>query len=165
LWASIEVGGVNLQVINTHLGLVARERRAQVDALLGPEWLGHPDCRDPMILVGDLNALPRSPTYRRFARRLGDAQCALRARRPRGTYPVSLPLLRIDHVFVGDAIEVLNVEVLRTPLTRIASDHLPLVVDLRLAPATHQATSAAERTSPPACSDRQGGPCAATGKP
>lgn len=132
LWAAIDVGGVDLQVINTHLGLVARERLAQVDTLLGPEWLGHPDCRDPMILLGDFNVVPRSRTYRRLARRLTDAQCAPRARRPRGTYPVRLPLLRIDHVFVGSAIEVLNVEVPRTPLTRVASDHLPLVVDLRI---------------------------------
>jgi endonuclease/exonuclease/phosphatase family metal-dependent hydrolase len=150
-------------VINTHLGLVARERRAQVDALVGPEWLGHPDCGDPVILLGDLNTLPRSRLYQRLARRLGDAQCPLRARRPRGTYPVRLPLLRIDDVFVGSAIEVQNVEVPRTPLTRIASDHLPLVVDFRLDLPTHQATAPVERDSIPVCTEPRDAPFAAAG--
>jgi endonuclease/exonuclease/phosphatase family metal-dependent hydrolase len=45
-----------------------------------------------------------------------------------------LPIRRIDHIFVGDGFRVLNTEVPRTRLTRVASDHLPLVVDLELTP-------------------------------
>jgi endonuclease/exonuclease/phosphatase family metal-dependent hydrolase len=132
LWAAIDVGGVALQVINTHLGLAARERRVQIKALLGPEWLGHPACRDPMLLIGDFNALPRSRAYRRLTRDLADAQRAHPCSRPRPTFPSRLPILRIDHAFVGGGVEVIGSAVPRTPLTRVASDHLPLVFDLRL---------------------------------
>jgi endonuclease/exonuclease/phosphatase family metal-dependent hydrolase len=41
-------------------------------------------------------------------------------------------MLRIDHVFVSKGIEVLDVRVPDWPLARAASDHLPLVVDIRL---------------------------------
>ncbi len=47
LWASIQVDGAEVQLINTHLGLDPRERLLQVEALLSPEWLGHPACQDP----------------------------------------------------------------------------------------------------------------------
>jgi endonuclease/exonuclease/phosphatase family metal-dependent hydrolase len=64
--------------------------------------------------------------------RLQDAQCAFPALRPRPTFPTRLAFLRIDHVFVSPSIEVLGVKVHRTPSTRIASDHLPLIVDFRV---------------------------------
>jgi len=134
LWAAVDVGGVTLQVINTHLGLVARERQAQVEALLGPDWLGHPGCRDPMILIGDFNALPRSRAYQRLARHLTDAQRVRANPRPRPTFPARLPVFRIDHAFLGCGVEVIATAVPRTPLSRVASDHLPLVLDLRIVP-------------------------------
>ena len=132
LWASIQVDGVEVQLINTHLGLDRRERLVQVEALLGPEWLGHPVCRDPAIVLGDFNAVPRSRAYAHLAARLRDAQRACPALRPRPTFPTPLPFLRIDHVFVSRSIEVLYVEVVRTPAARLASDHLPLLVDFRV---------------------------------
>jgi endonuclease/exonuclease/phosphatase family metal-dependent hydrolase len=135
LWVSIDVGGARLQVINTHLGLTRRERRLQVDALLGPGWLGHPDCADPVILLGDFNAVPPGPSYRRLSGRLADAQRAPGIARARPTFPSRLPVLRLDHVFASRSIVVHRVEVLRSKLARLASDHLPLVVDFAIAPA------------------------------
>jgi endonuclease/exonuclease/phosphatase family metal-dependent hydrolase len=134
LWASVNVGGAEVQVINTHLGLRGPERLMQVDALLGPEWFCHPTCRDPVIVAGDLNAVPRSRVYRRLASHLRDAQTASHAPRARPTYPGRAPILRIDHVFVSSAIEVLRAETIRTPLARAASDHLPLLVEFRIGP-------------------------------
>jgi endonuclease/exonuclease/phosphatase family metal-dependent hydrolase len=133
LWAAVRVCRVEVQVINTHLGLIGRERLAQVAKLLGSEWLGHPDCRDPAILLGDFNAAPRSAAYRRIAFPLKDAQLAGSGRRPQPTFPARLPMLRIDHVFVSRSIEVVGVAVPRDSLARTASDHLPLVVEIRLA--------------------------------
>jgi endonuclease/exonuclease/phosphatase family metal-dependent hydrolase len=132
LWVSVEIGGAQVQVITTHLGLIGPERLAQVDALLGPDWLGHPDCRQPAILAGDLNAIPRSRAYQRLAARLRDAQSCVEGHRPQATYPSPVPRMRIDHVFLTDLVKVLRVERLRTPLARIASDHLPLVVEFTL---------------------------------
>lgn len=132
LWASIRIGGAEVQVINTHLGLNRHERLAQVNALLGPQWLGHPVCREPVILTGDFNALPVSRAYRRLGKRLGDAQLSLSMHRPKATFPVRMPFLRIDHVFASPGVEILRVETIRTPESRIASDHLPLMVDFRI---------------------------------
>ena len=41
-----------------------------------------------------------------------------------------MPTLRLDHVWLRGRAEIKNVEVVRTALARVASDHLPLVVDL-----------------------------------
>lgn len=133
LWAEVEIGGHRLQVINTHLGLLAHERRAQIDALFGVEWLDHPDCADPLILTGDMNAVPRSRAYRRLAARLTDAQRVNGASaRPQPTFPALMPLLRLDHVMVSRSIRVTRAEVVRTAVSRLASDHLPLVVDFEI---------------------------------
>ena len=129
LWASIQVDGIEVQLFNTHLSLDRLERLMQIEALLGREWLGHPRCRDPAILVGDFNTLPRSRAYRRLATHLRDAQSSYPGSRPRPTFPSRLPFLRIDHVFVSPSIDVVDVTVPRTMLARVASDHLPLVVD------------------------------------
>jgi endonuclease/exonuclease/phosphatase family metal-dependent hydrolase len=99
--------------------------------LLGPEWLAHPDCRGPVILCGDLNARPASPVCRRLRQRLNDAQTELRRHRPRGTFFPRLLSARIDYVFVEPGLEVTDIEVPETQLARTASDHLPLVVEVR----------------------------------
>jgi endonuclease/exonuclease/phosphatase family metal-dependent hydrolase len=133
LWSSVKVGEAEFQVINTHLGVLARERLRQIDTLLGPDWLGHPDCRDPVVFAGDFNAAPRSRVYRRLTARFADAHRAPCVARARATFPTRFPTLRIDHVFVSRSIEVLSASTIRTPLARLASDHLPVVVDLRIA--------------------------------
>jgi endonuclease/exonuclease/phosphatase family metal-dependent hydrolase len=131
IWVTIDLGGTKLQVINTHLGLLGRERLAQVETLLGERWIGNQSCVEPVLLVGDFNLLPWSAAYRRLRKHLRDAQLC-RAAFPRPTFPAKAPMLRIDHVFVSERVEVYRIEVPRTALTRIASDHLPLIVDFRI---------------------------------
>jgi endonuclease/exonuclease/phosphatase family metal-dependent hydrolase len=109
-----------------------RERIAQVEALLGPEWLGHRQCRAPVVFCGDLNALPSSPVCSRLKSRLADVQDLAVGHRPRGTFSSRMPNLRIDHVFVSAAVEVTGIEVADSELARVASDHLPLVAQLRV---------------------------------
>lgn len=135
LWASINLGGIDVQVITTHLGLRGGERLAQVDCLLGPQWLAHAACREPVILLGDFNASPRSRAYRRLATRLRDAQAALPFQRAKPTFPSRLPVLRIDHAFVSRSVHVVRVESLRSPMARVASDHLPLMIEFQVMPA------------------------------
>jgi endonuclease/exonuclease/phosphatase family metal-dependent hydrolase len=137
LWVAVEVApGVEVQIINTHLGLVPMEQRAQAACLLGRDWLAHPECRDPTILIGDFNATSRYAVYKALTRRLADAQRLLQrsGRRPRTspTFPSRFPMLRIDHLFVSPGVEVVDVHAPSGPLTRAASDHLPLVADFRL---------------------------------
>lgn len=128
LWITVEVDGVEIQVMTTHLGVLAAEQKMQIATLLGEGWLGSPACKGPTILTGDLNAVAATRPYRMLAARLRDAH----ERPRRRTFPSWRPLIRIDHVFVSPEIEVLEVKVPRGPLERVASDHLPVVATLRI---------------------------------
>jgi endonuclease/exonuclease/phosphatase family metal-dependent hydrolase len=76
--------------------------------------------------------MPGSAPYRRLATRLRDAQLAVDGQRPLRTWFSHYPIGRIDHVFVSGGLEVVSIEVPRTELIRTASDHLPLVAEVRL---------------------------------
>jgi endonuclease/exonuclease/phosphatase family metal-dependent hydrolase len=56
----------------------------------------------------------------------------LHGHRPESTFPGRLRTARIDHVFVDPRFDAVSIEVPNTELTRVASDHLPLIVDVRL---------------------------------
>jgi endonuclease/exonuclease/phosphatase family metal-dependent hydrolase len=133
LWACIEFQGTKVQIFNTHLSLWPQERLLQVKSLLESDWLSHPDCVGPSIICGDFNASRGSPTYRKICEKLKDSQAALEGHRPRRTYYGRYPLTCIDHVFVSTEFKVTSVLVPRTNLDKIASDHLPLIVDLAIA--------------------------------
>ncbi len=130
LSVEILVGDRKLLVVNTHLGLRGRERMGQMTTLLNSGWLrGTAEEPLPTILCGDFNAIPSSATYRLAARSLKDAQLAGKDR-PKATFPSRYPLMRIDHVFVSDDLVVKKAAVLQNRLTRIASDHLPLLAEI-----------------------------------
>ncbi len=141
LWVAIDFDGVELNVINTHLGLVPAEQRLQAAALTSREWLGHADCQAPVILVGDFNATSLTRPYQRLAQRLFDAQKAPAIPRTLPTFPSAFPVLRIDHCFISPGVTITGVTAPFSPLARMASDHLPLIVDFELSAA--EAASAA----------------------
>jgi endonuclease/exonuclease/phosphatase family metal-dependent hydrolase len=132
LWIAVEIDGVPVQIINTHLGLVPREQQRQAAALAGPTWLGRGGRHGPTILLGDFNATPISVVYRTLTADLSDARKLCGDPRRTPTFPSRLPILPIDHLFVSPEIAVEAVHAPRTPVTRIASDHLPLVMDFTL---------------------------------
>jgi endonuclease/exonuclease/phosphatase family metal-dependent hydrolase len=132
LWARVDWHGVDLQVMTTHLGLNRSERLAQIDALLGERLLGSGAFRDPAIFCGDLNAPGGSEACRRIATRLHDARLSPNAVPPLRTWTSRWPMRHLDHVFASASVHVERLEAPRTALTRLASDHLPLVADLRL---------------------------------
>jgi endonuclease/exonuclease/phosphatase family metal-dependent hydrolase len=132
LWVEVEIGGRPVQVINTHLGLVPREQQIQATHLAGPGWLENAKCQWPAILLGDFNATSSSLVYRTLTHQLRPARRLARRRQPTSTFPSPLPVLRIDHVFVSPGIEVTDMFAPFDPLTRAASDHLPLVMDFEL---------------------------------
>jgi len=133
LWVAVDIGGgVKLQVINTHLGLVPREQQVQAAALIGDDWMASEAFTAPAVLLGDFNASPFSRTYRMLGAVMRDAQSGL-GRAPTATFPSGFPFMRIDHVFVAGAITVTKVESPFDPRARVASDHLPLVVELEIA--------------------------------
>ncbi|HEY9216802.1 MAG TPA: endonuclease/exonuclease/phosphatase family protein [Phenylobacterium sp.] len=133
LWVCADVDGRPVQIINTHLGLVPREQQHQASWLAGPEWLAHPERRGPTILLGDFNATATSVVYRTLTARLEPARRLSPRKSPTSTFPSPLPVLRIDHIFVSPEIKVLDVFAPFEPLHRLASDHLPLVMDFEVA--------------------------------
>lgn len=132
LWAAIDLGAARVNVVTTHLGLVPREQRLQAKALVGPVWLGHPDCVGPTILTGDFNATSITRPYQTLVRRLDDAQTRLGLKPTLKTFPSSFPAIRIDHCFVSPDIRVTAARAPFSPLARMASDHLPLIIDFEV---------------------------------
>ncbi|MCR4338167.1 MAG: glycosyltransferase [Candidatus Omnitrophica bacterium] len=132
MWTTIDVGGVQVQVINTHLGLRRAERILQTKSLLGDEWLANARCQGPTILCGDFNALPYSSECRLIREVLKDAQMDVAEHRPCATWFGYYPVGRIDYIFVSNDIMVKKVEVSRAGMDKIASDHIPLIVDLEV---------------------------------
>lgn len=133
LWVEVEIDGSPLQVINTHLGLVPREQQIQARCLAGPTWLEHPRCEGAKILLGDFNATGTSVVYRTLTAKLSAARRLSPGRNATSTFPSPLPVLRIDHLFVSRQVQVTDVFAPFEPKTRLASDHLPLVMDFELA--------------------------------
>lgn len=132
IWVEVEVNGHTVQLLNTHLSLHPRERRLQAEALMGPEWAGHSDFSGTRLFCGDLNAGPNSPTYREIVATLSDVQSEGPAETPEPTFFSRYPVARIDHVFVGAETKVTDTKIPSTRLTRAASDHLPLIVEIAI---------------------------------
>lgn len=129
-WLDVSTPGYRLQLMNTHLSLNWWERRSQVRALLGAEWMVRAMQGLPLVICGDFNASPLSSIYRRLRRDLRDVQCGSPRR---ATWPAWLPFWRIDHMFVSPDIAVRGCQVPAEGFSTRASDHLPLIAELSLA--------------------------------
>ena len=132
IWAEVSVGGTALQVLTTHLGLTAKERTLQSNALLGEDWVGSPRFSPPALVLGDLNAWPSSRVVGKFRGRLRDTHRVAEVRTGGRSFPSRLPLLRLDYIFSTSALTVLKSATVRTPLTALASDHLPVMAKIFL---------------------------------
>jgi len=129
---SIETNLGKVHIINTHLGLGWRERVVQAQLFTTAEWRAAVAEDMPLILLGDFNSLRGSRPYRTLNRHLRDVRELIQANRPTPTYPTRFPVLAVDHIFVNTALSPTQLNVHRTPLARLASDHFPLVCELML---------------------------------
>lgn len=133
IWVKLEFEGrPAVHFLNTHFGLGRSERRIQAEELLGMDWLGRIPENEAVILCGDFNSSPRSAPCRMIRSRLRDVQESLPGHAPQPTFSSVKPLVRIDHVFVSPHFKVDRVEIPDTPTALLASDHLPLCVELSL---------------------------------
>ena len=128
LWSRVFLGNMPINVVTTHLGLSASERLAQMQTLLGPEWLGPILDTEAIVLCGDFNLPPGTAPYRLAADRLRDV--ASNGSEALHTFISTRPFARIDHIFVSAHFTTEGVSVIRDYLTRVSSDHLPLLADL-----------------------------------
>jgi len=117
--------GRRIWAVSTHLGLAPSERiahaRELTDVCAGLSGA-------PIVLGGDLNATPeqRAPAW--LADRYWDAWAAAGSGTG-DTFPASDPTARIDYVFASAGLVVDAASVGKAP---DASDHLPVVADLRI---------------------------------
>lgn len=128
LWVKIDVGAHKLYVLTTHLGLTFPERRQQIETLLGSDWLKHRALVDEAVFCGDFNFSPRSKLYRRCHQVLKPATGSSALQ---GTYCGRYPFLRIDHIFFRGGLRLQECITGDTDLARIASDHRPLIAELK----------------------------------
>jgi endonuclease/exonuclease/phosphatase family metal-dependent hydrolase len=103
----------------------------QFQLLAGPEWLGSATTGEPLVLLGDFNSLPSSPAFQLVAQQLRNVRTLVSPTPSLKTFPTRLPLLAVDHILVNECFGVESVSVVRNATTKIASDHFPLVADLR----------------------------------
>lgn len=133
IWVKLKVEGRGeFHFINTHFGLGKVERLTQVKEILGKDWLGAIPEDEPVILCGDLNSGPGSMVIKLLGTRLRDVQHLLPGHRPKSTFTSIKPFRRIDHVFVSGHFKVESIDVPETSTARVASDHLPLCVELSI---------------------------------
>ncbi len=118
-----------LHFYNVHLGTSLMERRNQAARLA---TLVH-DRRvvGPKIVLGDFNEWARGIAKDVLAERLQSIDLSKHLSRRR-TYPGIFPILHLDHIYYEGQVEVLKVTLPRDRMALMASDHLPLVADLKI---------------------------------
>jgi endonuclease/exonuclease/phosphatase family metal-dependent hydrolase len=85
----------------------------------------------PKVVLGDFNEWMKGLATQTLTERLQSIDLRAHLRRRR-TYPGVFPVLHLDHIYYEGSVEVVKVELPRTRLSLIASDHLPLVAELRV---------------------------------
>jgi endonuclease/exonuclease/phosphatase family metal-dependent hydrolase len=121
--------GRRLHIYNVHLGTAVLERRYQAPRLAS--FVHDRRVTGPKIILGDFNEWMRGLATRTLSSLFQSVDIHTHLRRRR-TYPGLFPLLHLDHIYFEGKVEVRSVELPRTRKALIASDHLPLVANVRL---------------------------------
>lgn len=125
----IEVGPGCVQIFNVHLGTAVLERRYQASRLAN--WVHERRPPGPKIVLGDFNEWMRGNATAILEDRLESVDLSPYLPKRR-SYPGFFPLVHLDHIYHLGKVEVRRVELIRTRKAKIASDHLPLVADIRV---------------------------------
>jgi endonuclease/exonuclease/phosphatase family metal-dependent hydrolase len=128
--ADLDFGDGRLHVYNVHLGTAVLERRYQAPRLAA--FVHDHRVAGPKIILGDFNEWMRGLATRTLSSLFESVDIRSHLRRRR-TYPGLFPVLHLDHIYYEGHVEVRSVELPRSRRALIASDHLPLVANLRIA--------------------------------
>ncbi|WP_430779803.1 endonuclease/exonuclease/phosphatase family protein [Actinoplanes sp. G11-F43] len=122
VFAEGAVHGARFTVSGSHLATDPAERPAQA-----AHWKAELDqVKGPLIVAADLNEGPGGSAWRMVEDGLTGSSGDL------PTFPAAAPSRRIDGVFAGPGVAIERYEIISTDRARVASDHLPIVVDLLL---------------------------------
>jgi endonuclease/exonuclease/phosphatase family metal-dependent hydrolase len=117
-----EIEGNSVQVIATHLGLLPTERRYQVKKIL--EYIQNSKPAQLRLLCGDLNE------WLLWGRPIRWLHRYFKKSATRNTFPVWLPIFALDRVWVSPGKALLDLYPVKNKVTRVASDHYPLMAIL-----------------------------------
>jgi endonuclease/exonuclease/phosphatase family metal-dependent hydrolase len=84
--------------------------------------------------MGDFNSTRRQHTHQAISKVMKDVEVQFEKKSFKKTFPAKFPALRLDHIFVANDVNVRDVIVPSNQLTKVASDHLPLIADIELSP-------------------------------
>jgi endonuclease/exonuclease/phosphatase family metal-dependent hydrolase len=132
LRADVELNGSLLHVFNVHLGTAYLERRHQARKLIDNAILRNSELEGIRVMVGDFNEWTRGLTTRLLSSHLKSADIKNHLKRSK-TYPGVMPILHLDHIYFEDSLEMESLKLHRSRRALVASDHLPLYADFRLA--------------------------------
>jgi len=119
----LQIKHQKVQIIATHLGLKASERRQQIDYLL--DKVCDSDAKIK-ILLGDLNEWFRwSRQLRRLRNFFGPIETP-------HTFPAIWPFLSLDRFWITSQSSIKSIQVPRSSTAKLASDHLPLLVEVEI---------------------------------
>jgi endonuclease/exonuclease/phosphatase family metal-dependent hydrolase len=128
--ADLDVGlGEALHIYNVHLGTAVLERRYQAPRLAA--FVHDRRIQGPKVVLGDFNEWMRGLATSTLSSLFESIDIYAHLKRRR-TYPGIFPVLHLDHIYYEGHVEVRNVELVRSRRAMMASDHLPLVADLRI---------------------------------
>lgn len=115
--------GTTVAIASTHLALVDRTRRRQVQSLLESE-----NFQGPAILLGDMNAWRKCPATRTLDEAFRSMHHNLNWP---ASFPAARPVLSLDRIYTRGA-HITSIRSHDTPAARRASDHLPVLATIAL---------------------------------
>lgn len=111
-------------VLNLHLGLSRIERHFQVRRVLDSRVLVGSGMR-PVLIAGDTNERTRYLDI--FMNLAGYKNASGTVHRKIKTWPTFAPIWNLDKIFFNNKLQLAEYQVLRNNLTRVASDHFPVL--------------------------------------
>ena len=117
-----------VHVFNMHLGLARYERKRQLQMFLDSHPFANLHHDTPVVVGGDLNDV-----YGGLGMMLAPAGFRGIERRPL-TFPAWGPMRALDGIFVRGAVDFMHLRRCDSDLARRASDHRPIVAEVRLHP-------------------------------
>jgi endonuclease/exonuclease/phosphatase family metal-dependent hydrolase len=119
--ADLSLAGGRFRVVCVHLGLLRNSRLQQMEAILGQLEAMEPL---PTAILGDFNE---------WSTRGGTEPLdgPFRVHAPGRSYPAGRPVAALDRIALGAGMHLMDAGTLSTPLSRKASDHLPVWADVR----------------------------------
>jgi endonuclease/exonuclease/phosphatase family metal-dependent hydrolase len=121
--------GQVLHIYNVHLGTAVLERRYQAGRLAA--FVHDRRVTGPKVILGDFNEWMRGLATKTLSSLFESIDIGAHLKRRR-TYPGLFPVVHLDHIYYEGKVEVVSVEMPRTRKALMASDHLPLVANLRV---------------------------------